>query len=228
MVLSNSQSKYHVEFVLFAKEPAPGLVKTRLFPDDPQLGFEFNKAFLLDFAARYQRYCSYEIRPLISFHNNPDFLKRYFDEDVLLPYVVQGQGDLFHRLSVGLSQIETPYFFLTGSDLPHFPFHFLKEVEVSEDTVTIGPDCDGGFYFFAGPKKCSDLFSPAPDSKEVCFDLVRRFETSGYRVKVLKSWSDIDTEKDLVKCLSECDGNDLPHTYRLYSQLKNIDRNIFI
>lgn len=174
------------------------------------------RAFIQDFSKRYCNFCQIPLRPLIDFQNNAEkeeMLELLNEVPFVLPVLSQQDLAFFERLAKGLSNIETPYFYLTGADLPHFPFHFLDEVSLEEDSVTIGPDKDGGFYFLAGPKKCAQVFSRPIDSVDVFKSLVRNFQEGGFRVKVLKEWSDIDTAFDLVSCLNQFCADELPHTY---------------
>lgn len=207
-----------IEFVLFGKRPVPGQVKTRLFPDNPQASCDFYKAFLKDFSIRYQENCNLRVRPLIDDSREEHFLTDYFDKESLLEPILQEEGTLFERLALGLSKVETPYFFLTGTDLPHFPFHYLPQVEIGKNQVTIGPDVDGGFYFFAGPKECAPLFNFKPKDKNIFLELTEIFEGAGFKVSQLKPWSDIDTAEDLKSCFQKIDSKQLPNTFDIFSR----------
>lgn len=211
MGLSNS-----VEFVFFAKAPRLGHVKTRLFPGDSHQCLSFYEAFIKDFAFRYTRNCNLPLRPLIDFESDEEIgrLISLLDSSIeFLRPIKQEKTSFFKRLALGINKIEASHFFLTGADLPHFPFEYIKDISFNKDTVFIGPDTDGGFYFLAGPKECAQVFSSSIDQKDVFNSLVRNFKGVGFRVKVLKHWSDIDTASDLVICLNQFYADELPHTY---------------
>jgi glycosyltransferase A (GT-A) superfamily protein (DUF2064 family) len=225
MVLTSTQ----VEFVLFGKALRLGSVKTRLFPDDPEKCLLLYKAFFKDFLRRYNSHCTLPLRPLIDIETDREReeLSEILESSKIhnLDMFVQIKDDFFKRLAAGVSQIESPYFFLTGTDLPHFPFHFLNELKMETNTVYIGPDIDGGIYFAAGPKESARCFDIDSSPEKVGHSLVRNFQKHGYEVKLLKEWSDIDTIEDLHKCLERFGSNELTYTYEALRELKNNDEN---
>ncbi len=217
MELNNS-----IEFVLFGKTPRYGHVKTRLFPEKPEYSLLIYKAFLKDFFLRYSLNCKLALRPLLDYHDENDLNEFHnFARPVssLLEPIYQKPASFFNRLADGLEEIESPYFYLTGTDLPHFPFDYLNNISLSCNEVTIGPDRDGGFYFLAGPRGCAQLLKLEQDPQSICVSLVRNFQEAGFRVKLLKPWSDIDTASDLVNCLNHFCADELPYTYEALEKM---------
>lgn len=209
-------SREPIEFVLFGKKPVVGRVKTRLIPSDPDLSNSFYKAFLKDFSKRYQKFCGLKIRPLIDDKPKQNFLNTFFPQDLLLSPIYQEEGSLFKRLALGISKIEAPYFFLTGTDLPDFPFHYLKDVQIDRKLVTVGLDEDGGFYFFGGPKSCAPLLGREPKSSLVGEELIKNFKKEGYIVYLINKWSDIDTLANLKESLEKDIKGELKETRSLF------------
>ncbi len=224
-MLNSSQ----IEFVLFGKGLRLGSVKTRLFPDDPEKCLLLYRAFFKDFLTRYSSHCALPLRPLIDIETDKEKedLNEILESSKIhkLDMFVQIKDEFFKRLAIGVSQIQSPYFFLTGTDLPHFPFHFLNELKMERNTVYIGPDIDGGIYFAAGPKESARCFDIESPPEKVCHSLVRNFQKHGHEVKLLKEWSDIDTIEDLLKCLERFGPDELTYTYEALRELKNIDKN---
>ncbi|MCF8057901.1 MAG: hypothetical protein K9K67_01285 [Bacteriovoracaceae bacterium] len=222
---SNSSN---IEFVLFGKAPRYGLVKTRLFPDNPEKCLLLYKAFFKDFLSRYSIHCDLPLRPLLDLESE---LEKTQISEILggsslnpLEIIFQNKLGFFERIAEGLSQIETPFFYLTGTDLPHFPFHFIKDLKMESKIIYLGPDNDGGIYFVAGPREAASCFEINSAPENVGTSLVRSFQNKGYEVKLLNEWSDIDTMEDLQNCLEMFGPDELPCTYEALHKLKANDQ----
>ena len=92
---------------------------------------------------------------------------------------------------------------LTGTDIPDFPFHFLKQDffnNLQNNDVVIGPDDDGGFYYLGMNSKFYDLFENIDDlilgNESISHILINQCKKIGLRVRLMEKWSDIDTLSD--------------------------------
>lgn len=92
------------------------------------------------------------------------------------------------------------YSVLIGSDCPELEEIHLREAFrlLGENEVVFGPALDGGYYLIALKEDFPDLFREIPWSTEKVFaESVKRAKSSGKKVGLLETLSDLDDLKDL-------------------------------
>ncbi len=213
--------------VIFAKQPCPGKVKTRLCP--PLSGQE---------AAEVHSACLRYTCQIMSLSPDgktalaispdepgPHLLKLIPEEMEIWP---QGDGDLGARLcrcqrraySGGAQRV-----IFIGADSPTMPVERLCQAVgmLADCDVILGPCEDGGFYLLGlsqhGAGLYADVAWGGPEvSRQLCANAARL----GLRVGELDPWYDIDRPADLHRALHDLEsapaaargGDELPATLR--------------
>jgi uncharacterized protein len=209
-------------FVIVGKEPLPGFAKTRLSERfSPEEAAEFCLAFTQDLLRRAKEHNPYPLH-LLGYPQTPSCEKFFKNIAPWANFSFQRGDNFFERLSSLGEQFEGSWIYLTGTDVPDFPFDMLKEVRPSGNDCFLGPDEDGGFYFMAAPSKAFSVFlkmNSQSEGESVYQKLLNLLQSERYDVKELKSWSDIDTALDLANCLKRNSFDELPYTYKTYKKI---------
>ncbi len=219
-------------FCVIGKLPHEGFSKTRLAKDlGDAAALEIYQAMLKDFFFHYEEKASHI--PL-QFYGTPRTkdVEVYFSEllrefpKIDFRFRFQNELSFFERLAEIFQSHANDYIHLTGTDIPMFPYEYLFDFKFSRNEVSIGPDTDGGFYYFGSYAQGGQVFSssnlPREGSETVLESLTRLCKEKGLKVKLLKEWSDIDTVSDLIKSLTEMGPEGLPFTYQ--SSIKHIGK----
>jgi rSAM/selenodomain-associated transferase 1 len=192
--------------IIFAKEPRPGQVKTRLCPPlTPEEAAQLYHRFLQDILEEMVRVP--EIRLAIAF--DPPRAQPFFNDLAppgtdLFPQEGADLGERMTRaLARGLAAGFSPVL-LRGSDIPDLPANLVSEAREALATrrvqVVLGPALDGGYYLVGLAEPQSGLFQgPAWSSPAVLSETLRLAEKSGLKVHLLPPWPDIDTYADLLR-----------------------------
>ncbi len=190
--------------IVVAKQPAPGLTKTRLSPPlSPQQACSLYEGFLLDTLELVRQVPG--VRPVIAYY--PDEGRNYFaglapDFDLLL----QSGHNLGERLDNALT-----HFLSTGcrsavimdSDSPTLPAGCLTAAFsqlASGSDVVIGPCDDGGYYLIGlnepHPKLLREVRMSTP---QVTADTLAAAAREGLQVGILPTWYDVDNHASLER-----------------------------
>ncbi len=138
----------------------------------------------------------------------------------------QAEKKFFERLGCIFKEIHVDsdgsFLHLTGTDIPDFPFQFLKQDffnDLTIEDVVIGPDEDGGFYYLGLNSKFYNIFQDIDNlivgNKSVFDVLVNQCKKIGLRVRLLEKWSDIDNLSDLKKCIRRASNFHIENTLRI-------------
>ena len=187
--------------VLFAKEPVPGAVKTRLQSlMSARDAARLYEAMLLDCATALQA-TSAETR-VVAFApvDAEDALRTLLAPIGVFEYVPQPDGDLGQRME-GLMQWAfargAERVVLVGSDSPSLPAAYIGEglSLLREKEVVLGPSTDGGYYLVGRRKGESRIFRDVAWSTGMV--LRQTLERLGKQsLGVLPPWYDVDTPAD--------------------------------
>jgi uncharacterized protein len=187
---------------LFAKQPVPGRVKTRLQPDyTPEAAAAIAEALIRE-----------TVELAISCWPGPIYLCAAPDPehpvftDLSQSYAIellpQGEGDLGARmqraLAHGIALHEAAA--VMGSDIPHCPWEVLDEANalLARGHNVIGPTEDGGYYFLGLTAPHPELFTDIVwGGPEVLATTLRRAADEGIEFAPLPTLRDIDTAADL-------------------------------
>jgi len=191
--------------MVFAKEPEPGRVKTRLIPllgkqEAAKLHARFVHSML-------DRVCRAGLAP-VELWCSPAVETGFFQGcaqrfDITLHR--QSPGDLGQRMhqalcdTLGRSQAAV----LIGADCPGLCAADLEEALdalVAGDRVVLGPACDGGYYLVGLARPDAQLFNNLEWGTATIFaDTVKRLEGRGIDYHCLTKRHDVDTPEDYVR-----------------------------
>jgi uncharacterized protein len=190
--------------IIFAKEPLPGQVKTRLCPPlSPQEAAQLYHNFCLDILEEMARVPEVHLAVAFSPPGTQGLFRRLAPPGTdLFP---QEGGDLGERMARAFARSFAAGFgpvMLRGSDVPDLPATVMSEArEVlasGQAQVTLGPCPDGGYYLVGLTEPQPRLFQgPAWSSRTVLTDTLDLARQMGLRVHLLPPWTDIDTGDNL-------------------------------
>ena len=188
---------------VFAKQPVPGRVKTRLatvIGAGPAA--RLYRAFLQDFLPRLH---TIRARRVLAYSERDE--KAYFESLVHGDFqlVRQASGDLGDRMSQFFRQEferGAKRVVLVGTDTPDLPLPYVERAfsELAKCDVVLGPCDDGGYYLVAKRRMVSEMFQGIMWGGTAVFrQTVERISRTDVRLAVLSRWSDVDTVGDLVR-----------------------------
>lgn len=194
--------------IVFAKNPVPNQVKTRLIPTlSPKQAATLYTAFLTDWCETLAKLTNIDL--VIAYtppEAQPD-LQALIGDDVI--YIPQIGADLGERLTSAThwaaKQGYTKILFV-GSDSPTLPISYISQAITlldSQDTV-IGPSTDGGYYLIGFSAVALTTTVPyvfeeiAWSTAEVFQQTVARICEAEVTLGLLPPWYDIDTAEDLA------------------------------
>jgi uncharacterized protein len=185
---------------IFAKEPRPGHVKSRLAAaSSPEWAAKVADAFLRDTVARLAQV---DAERFLVYH--PPEGREYFtalagNRYQLLP---QEGGDLGRRMEqfiLGQLQGGAQRVVIVGADSPTLPPEWIEQAfqELAKADLVLGPAMDGGYYLLG----CAGVPPPIFDqiswgSERVLSETMDRLSPH-CRLALLPPWYDVDTVVDL-------------------------------
>jgi rSAM/selenodomain-associated transferase 1 len=195
--------------IIFAKEPSPGQVKTRLCPplsarDAARLYGQFLEDVLEEMARLPEMKIALAYTPASA---------RPFFQNLATPgvhLVVQTGEDLGERLRQafdwGFTQ-GAQTVLIRNSDSPDLPGSMVTEarevLKSGQAQVVLGPCPDGGYYLVGLRRPQPQLFHDITwSSPTVLADTLARAANLGLTVHLLPPWPDIDTCDDLLAFLA--------------------------
>lgn len=210
--------------IIFAREPLPGRVKTRLAQDiGDQAAIEIYTAMLEDTLEQANRLDS--VQPLLFWSLETSTLPVLNQYPQISMHAQQGK-DLGERMAAALAHSFNTGFCpccIIGTDSPDLPAKHIHEafelLERDESDVVFGPANDGGYYLVGLRKTWSGLFEGIPWSTSVVLEEnLRQAKMLGLRTSLLPSWYDIDTLEDLRR-LSGSSINNATRTHQAAQEL---------
>lgn len=188
--------------IIFARDPVPGQVKTRLIP---QLGTEGACALhrrLLQRTLHTALQCSGTLVEIWTDTSNPSAEIAGFAHYHGIKLRKQKGytlGDrMHHALDDALHRSDRAI--LIGSDCPDWQVADLEQALalLQEQDVVIAPAHDGGYVLIGCRRNAVELFSDIHwGSDQVFTETIARLENLGWSWHELPSHPDIDTQKDL-------------------------------
>lgn len=190
------------ELILFAKQPIPGEVKTRLQPDySPEQAAEI-AAFLI----RASVELAVSAWPGdVALYVAPDMdypLFRDLEREFRLHLALQAEGDLGARmlraLRDGIGRRGCAA--ILGCDVPHGGWDVIDRANgaLARGRNVLGPTEDGGYYFIGLQEARAELFDDMPwGSNKVLEKTLARAEALGMEFEMLTKLRDLDTAADL-------------------------------
>jgi len=185
---------------VFAKEPRPGEVKTRLAQQtSPSSAAEVAHACLADTLERLAVVPARRIVVYAPPSARDSFASLAADRFELRP---QGDGDLGQRMAAFFQEHltqEGARVIVVGADSPTMPVEFVAQAfELLEtDDVVLGPATDGGYYLLGCARRVPPIFSGITwGGAEVLAQTIERLSDPAWRVALLPPWYDVDTLND--------------------------------
>jgi rSAM/selenodomain-associated transferase 1 len=185
---------------VFAKQPMPGEVKTRLAAQvNPDWAAVIAEAFLCD---TLQRLASMPVKRMLVI--TPALAGEYFSKLGRAGFYLarQADGNLGQRLETFFrEQFESGAraVVAVGSDSPTMPTHFVEQAFqcLGNVDVVIGPATDGGYYLLGCSRLIPELFRRIDwGASTVLRDTVAALGDPGIRLNLLPPWYDVDTLDD--------------------------------
>jgi rSAM/selenodomain-associated transferase 1 len=190
--------------VIFAREPVPGRVKTRLAAGvGPESSAEIY-AMLLEHTLRTAGGSDAEV--MISLAMDPN---ASWADTLEFPFEIQGRGDLGERMaecfcrrfSEGAKRAV-----IIGSDNAHLRHDHIRSAfsALEDHLVVLGPADDGGYWLVGQRAPGIDLFTGVPWSSPDTLDATRSsLQKLDVEWHELETLPDIDTEEDLRLALKD-------------------------
>ena len=185
---------------LFAKQPTPGQVKTRLAAQtSPPWAARVAAAFLEDLMGRLGHFPA---RRILAFA--PAEAKTYFADlaQDRFNLVSQGEGDLGRRMETFLATQMAQgakSVVLVGADSPTLPVSFVEQAfeELTSADLVLGPATDGGYYLVGCAGAVPPIFrGNAWGQSTVLQETIAQLVDTSVRLKLLPPWYDVDTLDD--------------------------------
>jgi uncharacterized protein len=191
---------------LFAKQPLPGLVKTRLAEAlSTDWAARIANAFLLD---AVERLSQIDAGRVLAF--SPSDAHDYFAGLTNGNFALRAQieGDLGQRMAEFFEEFfraGAHSVVIVGTDSPTLPLAFIEQAfeELARVNVVLGPATDGGYYLIGCARPLRGFTPPARlfdniawSTSGVLHDTVQRLTAARCRLALLPPWYDIDTLDD--------------------------------
>ena len=198
--------------IIFAKEPAPGQVKTRLTPPlRPEEACHLYGSFLEDIIEETASLPGMELALAYTPAGSGEAFRHLAPAAVrLLPQEGRDLGERMARAFAWGFAMGFEIVLLRGSDTPDLPGRAMTEAReqlaAGPAEVVLGPSRDGGYYLMGLKGPHPELFQGIPWSTGAVLEAtLSRAQELSLQVHLLPAWTDIDTYGDLVEFLK------LPH-----------------
>lgn len=189
---------------IFAKQPVPGQVKTRLCPPLSHLeAAGLCQCTLQETIARMRGHREFDL--VICFTGERGWFEANFPG---VPLLQQRGEDLGARMSASISGLLAQgcrRVVLIGSDIPDLPVTLVEEafLQLQRAEVVLVPADDGGYVLVGQTMNRPELFAAIPwSSAEVLPETLRRIEALGIEAVLLPGWEDLDDLDALQRFLT--------------------------
>lgn len=194
--------------IVFAKNPVPNQVKTRLLPKlSPEQAASLYGAFLTDWCETLAELPNIDLVIAYTPPGSQSDLQALIETDVT--YIPQTGVDLGERLTSATQWAsENGYekILIVGSDSPTLPLSYILEAVAGLDSrdIVIGPSVDGGYYLIGFSIESLHKIVPSI-FEEIAWSTLQVFQQTIERIgsvkatlKLLPPWYDVDTPEDLA------------------------------
>ena len=194
--------------IVFAKNPIPNQVKTRLVPPlSPEQAATLYTAFLTDWCEALAELSDVDL--VIAYtpkDAHPDLQALIGDDAIYIPQIGAGLGERLTSATEWAVEHGWTKILLVGSDSPTLPISYISEALTLLDSrnIVIGPSTDGGYYLIGFSVETLATTVPhvfediAWSTAEVFQQTVRRIHSVEATLGLLSPWYDIDTAEDLA------------------------------
>ena len=190
------------DLILFAKQPLPGQVKTRL---QPEYSPEEAAAIAADFIRRTVELAVSNWPGEVFLYAWPDANHPLFQalaREFHIQLAVQAAGDLGAKMQSALQThiARRGCAAILGCDVPHADWVMIDQANewLARGHNVLGPASDGGYYFIGLQQPTPELFTDIEwSSNKVLTTTLLRAGTLGIEFEMLTELRDIDTSEDL-------------------------------
>jgi uncharacterized protein len=178
---------------IFAKQPRPGAVKTRLCP--PLTAAEAAELYRVSLEETVARLSAGPFSPVLFYTGDSDYFRASFPG---LPLCPQGEGDLGARMARALQLLlhaGCRSAVLIGSDSPDLPLELIESAFSALEQVeaVAAPAGDGGYVLIGERRHYPELFCHLPWSSDQLLAQTRaRALQAAIPWRELESWEDVD------------------------------------
>lgn len=210
--------------IIFAKEPLPGKVKTRLAQDvGERVAAELYGAMLADLLEIAHSLDT--VRPLLFWALETSTMPDCPGFPGLEMFEQQGAdlGERMNNAFIKAFSLGMDVCCCIGSDLPDLPVEYIRrafcKLESPDTDVVLGPAEDGGYYLVGMKKLNAGLFRDiAWSTGMVLATSLKRADELQLKTTLLPPWYDIDLIGDLRR-LASSPGKSAPRTRALFHNL---------
>lgn len=203
---------------LFAKQPVPGRVKTRLSPDlSPERAAALYEAMLLDIVDQHR--AQQAVDRVVWY--DPPGAGAWFESVLPQGYRAlpqQGEGLAERMRHVFRTHAAEGYrhVVLRGTDSPTLPGERVVEAfrALEKSDCVLCPDRDGGYNLIGLSAPHDELFELEMSTASVLEQTLARARSAELRVEILPAHHDVDTAADLERLVPELDVESTPRTLR--------------
>lgn len=210
--------------IVFAKEPLPGAVKTRLKSCFPETDLtRLYKAFIKDTLAIAHKtrntkmilaFSSIRTPPLRLYPSTIELIsgmckitKPLYLESVgagfeLIEQKGRTLGDRMHNAFVYAHNNKSNKTVIIGTDSPTLPADMIEKAfrALSRKDVVIGPSVDGGYYLIGLKAPCAEIFNGVRwSSASVLKKTLDNAQSLGKTTALLEEWYDVDDRLSLKR-----------------------------
>ena len=205
--------------MIFAKQPVPGKVKTRLSP--PLLPEEAAGLYGCMLGDVLSRAASLpDVEKYLFYDGGDDALEYFRGSAPAMTCIPQRGKELGERMENALREVFSLGIgaaVVIGTDSPDLPLAFIEDafarLEQGETGVVVGPSEDGGYYLVGMARLHCQLFRNIPwSSAHVMEETLKRSGDAGIAVSLLPLWRDVDTATDLHRPELRDEGSGAPLT----------------
>ena len=188
---------------LFAKEPLPGQVKTRLTPPlSPEQACQLYQVALRETVTQF---LAGGLPLVICYSGRRDWFLETFPGLPLVAQVGDGLGVRMSNAVQTLFAAGAGPVLLAGSDSPDLPITLVEQVMAwlqEKDVVTI-PCRDGGYALIGMRRPTTELFADIPwSTSRVLEATCQRSRQLGLTYHETESWEDLDELADLQRLVA--------------------------
>ena len=191
-------------FIVFAKAPRPGLVKTRLCPPlSPDQAATFYRAMLGDVLVSSLRFANaLDLEPVLAFHPPDGEAELLAETPADYRLHVQRGLDLSDRMANAFAEAGAagaPLALLRGSDSPVLSFSqvnaALVQLEAGDDLV-LTPDLGGGYAMIGMARAAPEVFNVPMSTQDVLSETIAIADSLGLRHSTTNETLDVDRVED--------------------------------
>ena len=194
--------------IVFAKNPIPNAVKTRLIPPlSPEQAATLYAAFLTDWCEALAELSDVDL--VIAYtpaDAQPDLQALIGDGAIYIPQVGTDLGERLTSATQWAAEHGWTKILLVGSDSPTLPISYISQALTLLDSrnIVIGPSTDGGYYLIGFSVEILAATIPyvfediAWSTAEVFQQTVARIDAAAATFGLLPPWYDIDRAEDLA------------------------------